>query len=204
VTSERPDETTLTIRDVRVMRALAHPARIAILDHLSGDTEATATECAEVCGLSPSATSYHLRALAKMGLVQEAPSRGDARERVWRRASAKIFVNPETPGAKEALAATLDLVQTLISRDLQRARQWMERADETEPKEWSDAAGINRLTLVMTAAELADLQRSVTALMEPYIRSTREDPPEGARQVTALFQAVPDEGGGTWFLRTET
>ncbi|WP_232075867.1 ArsR/SmtB family transcription factor [Phytohabitans suffuscus] len=37
-----------------------------------------------MAGLSPSATSYHLRALARYGLVEQAPSRGDGRERVWR------------------------------------------------------------------------------------------------------------------------
>ena len=56
------------------------------MEYLSDGHVATATECAEVCGLSPSATSYHLRALAKAGLVEEAPSRGDGRERVWRAA----------------------------------------------------------------------------------------------------------------------
>ena len=28
--------------------------------------------------------SYHLRTLAKAGFIEEAPSRGDARERLWR------------------------------------------------------------------------------------------------------------------------
>src|SRR5262249_56777146 len=74
----------MTVSDPHVMRAMAHPARLAIMEFLGDGAVATATECAEVCGLSPSATSYHLRALAKVGLVEEAPSRGDGRERVWR------------------------------------------------------------------------------------------------------------------------
>src|SRR5713226_3824820 len=57
-------ENPLLITDPRAMRALAHPARIAILQHLVVDGPATATECAEIAGLSPSACSYHLRALA--------------------------------------------------------------------------------------------------------------------------------------------
>src|SRR6267154_5444983 len=48
------------IRDAAVMRAMAHPARLALLQHLRNSGPATATECAGVVGLSPSATSYHL------------------------------------------------------------------------------------------------------------------------------------------------
>ena len=80
----RAGQNNMTIRDPKVMRAMAHPARLAVLEYLAGGHAATATECAEVCGLSPSATSYHLRELAKAGLIDEAPSRGDGRERVWR------------------------------------------------------------------------------------------------------------------------
>ena len=53
-----------------MMRAMAHPARLSIMDYfLSGET-GTATELAEVVGLSPSATSYHLRALGRAGFVE--------------------------------------------------------------------------------------------------------------------------------------
>ncbi len=45
----------------------ANPARMTILEHLGANGPATATECAELVGLSPSATSYHLRALARAG-----------------------------------------------------------------------------------------------------------------------------------------
>ena len=66
-------------------RALAHPARIAIVEHLNNTgAVVTATEAAALVDLSPSAISYHLRELAKYGLVEQAPSRGDGRERVWR------------------------------------------------------------------------------------------------------------------------
>lgn len=74
MTEALPGRSRVTISDPQVMRALAHPARMAIMEHL-GTLEggATATECAEIAGLSPSATSYHLRELAKFGLVQQAP-----------------------------------------------------------------------------------------------------------------------------------
>ena len=77
------EQARLEVSDPQIMRALAHPARLSIMDHFLSGRTGTATELAELCGLSPSATSYHLRALARYGLVEEAPSRGDGRERVW-------------------------------------------------------------------------------------------------------------------------
>jgi DNA-binding IclR family transcriptional regulator len=49
-------------------------AALIFLQHLVLDGPATATECAEVAGLSPSPCSYHLRALARHGFVEETPS----------------------------------------------------------------------------------------------------------------------------------
>src|SRR5580700_2423696 len=97
------------IRDAAVLRALAHPARLALLEHLGHSGPATATECAGVVDLSPSAVSYHLRALAKVGLVEAAPGRGDGRERRWRRTAERYQVesvadlDPEVREATRAL-----------------------------------------------------------------------------------------------------
>src|ERR1700733_8012115 len=75
----------VSLTDPRMMRALAHPARMAIWQHLGLEGPATATECAAVAGLSPSACSYHLRTLARYGFVEEDPSHAaDGRERPWR------------------------------------------------------------------------------------------------------------------------
>jgi DNA-binding transcriptional ArsR family regulator len=186
--SENPGP--VTIRDPQVMRAMAHPARLAILDHLAGGHEATATECAEVCGLSPSATSYHLRALAKAGLVEEAPSRGDGRERVWRSAIGGYKVESEDMSTPESLSAALALVDAVLTRDDAHARSFFANATE-QPKEWFDAAALTRGRLVMTAAELSELVRAVTELMRPYGRDVRPEPPPGARTVAALFRAIP-------------
>jgi DNA-binding transcriptional ArsR family regulator len=119
----------LSITDPQFMRALAHPARVTILEHLtSTDAMATATECAEVAGLSPSATSYHLREPAKHGLIEEAPSRGDARERVWRSAIAGFKIDPGHRATPDAQAAAREIVEVYLARDGERVRRWQERA----------------------------------------------------------------------------
>src|ERR1700709_2206920 len=76
------------LTDPRAIRALAHPARLAVLDALTDvDKTITATQAAQLTGLSPSAMSYHLRALAKWGIVRVADGAADVdgRERRWRR-----------------------------------------------------------------------------------------------------------------------
>jgi DNA-binding transcriptional ArsR family regulator len=161
------------------------------MEFLSDDTVATATECAEVCGLSPSATSYHLRALAKVGLVEEAPSRGDGRERVWRAAHTSLRIEPENK-SPETLSAARELMDLVLARDEEQVARWFDNA-ESEPKEWYDAAGLTRQQIILTAAELTELFKTVEKLLEPYGRIERPNPPEGARKVGVLFRAIPSD-----------
>jgi DNA-binding transcriptional ArsR family regulator len=191
VTTE-PELPQLTVRDPRVMRALAHPARFAIMDHLMAATGVTATECAEVTGLSPSATSYHLRALARAGLVEEAPSRGDARERVWRSKVRGVEVEAEG-NDPESYAAGRDLIEVLLGRQDLQVRSWIERSP-TQTREWRDASTISEARLLMTANELADFVKQVRDLLEPYLASRRQaTQPPGARRVSVAFRAYPTD-----------
>jgi DNA-binding transcriptional ArsR family regulator len=179
------------ISDPRVMRALAHPARIEIVDYLNSTGEAvTATECAAMVDLSPSATSYHLRELAKFGLVEQAPSRGDGRERVWRSTSAHVQI-ASVDEEPETLAAQRALVNLYLDRDARRLEEWLDRGRD-EPVEWQEASAIMGNTLLMTAEELRALTEKVRDLVEPYqMRTRRASPPEGAREVRVNYLAFP-------------
>src|SRR5262252_1273011 len=73
----------LTLEDPGALRALAHPARLAVVDELYQGNERTSSELAELTGLSPSAMSYHLRALERWGIVERGTPRNDGRERPW-------------------------------------------------------------------------------------------------------------------------
>jgi DNA-binding transcriptional ArsR family regulator len=191
MTEERPELRRVTISDPQVMRALAHPARMAIMEHLSTvEGGATATECAEIAGLSPSATSYHLRELAKFGLIEEAPSRGDARERVWRAFSSSWYVESGPDADPDALAAEAALVEAHMARDSQRVRDWIRRAPD-ESREWNQAAWLSDGLLLLTAEELVELNNRIQGLIEPYRRRLRTNPPEGARSVAVQYRALP-------------
>ena len=62
------------------VRAMGHPGRRAML-RLARDDERTASELADVAGLSPSAASPHLKVLREAGLMHV---RVDAKRRLYR------------------------------------------------------------------------------------------------------------------------
>lgn len=67
-----------------LLNALAHPVRTQVLAALS-DRQASAAEIAEIIGQPAGKVRYHLRALAKSGLIgwEEAEDRRGVREYYW-------------------------------------------------------------------------------------------------------------------------
>jgi DNA-binding transcriptional ArsR family regulator len=185
------------ISDPKALRALAHPARITILQHLALDGPATATECAEVAGLSPSACSYHLRALARYGFVEEdLADAADGRYRPWRARMVAISIgeDPDRPAA--ARAAGRLLVESLQAHIDQMRAEYMDR--ETEyPRQWRTAAGSRQDVLHLTAEELTDVRERIAMILAEYRRLRPEDQPPGARRVHALAEFLP------WFSPEE-
>jgi DNA-binding transcriptional ArsR family regulator len=183
-------EQPAAILDTAVMRAMAHPARLALLEHLRNGGPATATECAGVVGLSPSATSYHLRALARAGLVEAAPGRGDGRERLWRITAGRYAVTGVADLAPEGREALRALMESLLAWDEVRVRRYLSQLD-AEPPEWQDAALFMDSTLQVTAEELTALSQAVSELLEPYRKDRRADLPPGTRPVSVAIRALP-------------
>ncbi len=112
--------------DARVLRAVAHPTRSALLYELHARDTATATVLANAVGAPVNAVSFHLRQLEKYGLIEQAPEQGtDARERWWRRTSERglAFDSDEIgsqPGGEAALEVfkehSLAWWQAMLSR----------------------------------------------------------------------------------------
>lgn len=180
--------------DPELMRVLAHPARLDLIDHLNTVDDATATECAEVVGLSPSALSYHLRALAKVGLVEQAPGRGDGRERVWRAKVRRYSIGADYDAPESAKLAQRAMLESMHRRGDEKFARWMDRAHE-ESRDWYDVSMSSEWPLLMTAAELDDLSSRLAELVRPYrIRERRAtgDVPEDARRVAFQVRYFPE------------
>jgi hypothetical protein len=179
------------LTDMTRMRALAHPARIAIWAHIGLRGPATATECAEVAGLSPSACSYHLRTLARYGFVEEdRASAADGRERPWRARLLAFTLedHPDIPAAGR-VAGRLLTEDLRASAEETRVR-YLDRQSEY-PASWQAAAGEVFSVAHVTAEELSELRAKVLEVLNPYVRLEEAGRPAGARPVRVMLDMVP-------------
>jgi hypothetical protein len=180
---------SVKLTDPETMRALAHPARIALWQHLLLEGPATATECAPVADLSPSACSYHLRQLARFGFVeQDQASAANARERPWRAVISSTTVEDLDDPVAVMAARLLDYS---LEERWQAVRSRYENSKQDYPAEWRQAAGGDRSVLYATAEELAALREQIRELYRPLIRLSGQERPDGARPVQGAIDFVP-------------
>jgi DNA-binding transcriptional ArsR family regulator len=181
----------LKLTDPRMMRALAHPARIAIWLHLGLRGPATATECAEIAGLSPSACSYHLRTLARYGFVEEdLASAADGRERPWRARllSFTMEVDPDQPAAVGV--ANRLLVENLRAAAEENRARYLNRRSEY-PADWQAAVGEMFSVAHVAPEELNQLRERLLEVMLPYVRLDPAERPPGVLPVRILLDFFP-------------
>jgi predicted ArsR family transcriptional regulator len=180
-----------TITDPERIRALAHPVRLELLDHLGEVDQATATECAAKVGESVASCSFHLRMLEKYGFIERAERRG--REKPWRvreGRSREARPDREVPGS---LHAVQELAALTVTREADRVTRFLTRAAD-EPEEWLQAMTISTASFWATAAELQQLSLDVQDLAERFADRT-SDPasrPEGARHARLFATVNPD------------
>lgn len=180
----------VTLTDPRMMRALAHPARIAIWVHLALHGPATATECAEVAGLSPSACSYHLRALARYGIVEEDPdSAADGRQRPWRVKMVAFNIKTADPNPAVALAGRF-LTESLRAAAEENRARYLEREAEY-PVDWQEAVGEYSDAAHVTSAELCTLKEQISELIASYRRLDLAERPPGTLPVQIVIDTYP-------------
>jgi predicted ArsR family transcriptional regulator len=177
------------LTDARVMRALAHPTRIDLMELVAREGELTATAAANMLGLSPANCSFHLRQLAKYGFLEEAEP-GPGRVRPWRIGSVQHSWDEAGIDA-EADAAASALTSVVLERDLDRLRDWLGRQRSAAP-EWRQAAFMSEALTYLTSAELAEVGKQITELIVRYV--DRVDPakrPAGSAPVQVLAVGFP-------------
>lgn len=174
------------IENPRALRAVAHEARQRVIEVLYGDLRPrTATELAQLTGLTPSAMSYHLRTLEKWGVVERDEDDSDARNRPWRAAGTSLQISSGAAGgsvrdpmADQLLAALARRIEAYRGRppeqrvgsvvlsagDLwltpdqaERISLWLENAilDEHEAG-WRNEAGPGRVRMAFLWSLLPD------------------------------------------------
>jgi DNA-binding IclR family transcriptional regulator len=162
---------------------------MAIIDALASGDELTATECAELTGLSPSATAYHLKLLERYEFAERAPARSDGRERPWRATDrqTRFDLDASTPAGAAAAAAValafLDSSRALAEEFIATERE--------EPKEWQDIAALGNADVWLTVEETREVTAALAAVVEPYRRRPLGDRPDGTRRVRVTNMVVP-------------
>lgn len=190
----------VVISDPQAIRALAHEARLEALEELyASQSTRTATELASRCGLSPSAMSYHLRALEKYGFVERSPSEGDGRERRWKAAGYSLLVDSlnHTPTSKLAfIDVQLNTFRERIMQEVAR-REAEDQAAEHSPAERRHPV-LSTGMIFLDAEQRAEFQSRLAALIDEF----EELNPASERSVDAervyyLVSVLADAAPGT-------
>ncbi len=180
--------TTLRL-DGRALRVLAHPLRSRLLSALRMDGPATATALARALDTNTGATSYHLRKLAAVGLVEETDE-GRGRERWWRPSTpSHDWTERDLAGDSETEAASDWLKRYYLRSFVERYERWLATA-AAWPLDWRAAAELGDTKLHVTPAQLTDFHDELTRLLDRYRDAAATDDPE-ARDVELFYHLVP-------------
>ena len=151
-----------TVHDPRVLRAIAHPVRNRILTELSAGGPMRAADLARELGIPANQASFHLRQLAKYGLIEEAPEAArDQRDRVWKSAddgslSIDVGALEREPGGKAA--ATVFLRNAAgYAHQLVEAAYGQDRAPETHRSTMDSAVRLTKDEAAQLSAEVSEL-----------------------------------------------
>jgi predicted ArsR family transcriptional regulator len=188
-------EGVVQLTDPRALRAVAHPTRLKLIALLRRIGPLTATQAGERIGESPAGCSFHLRSLAKYGLVEEAGG-GRGRERPWQATSNGHEWATRGPSEEVDEAGDL-LTRVVVQRWFEEATAWVDRRHE-ESDEWSEAALSGDQMIAVTPAELTEINERVREVLAPYVKRMQDrgaQPPD-ARNVFFIQLAFPfpDEG----------
>lgn len=181
-------EQSYPVTDPAMLRALAHPLRQRIMWEFGARDHLRAADLAKITGEPANAVSYHLRSLAKAGLIVEKPElAGDSRDRVWVMSHPEGFYFPEPSAAGDALLADrLDWLRGLM--------------DETLPRDPLAARMQYMAAAMLTRDEARRMGEEVVEVFERWrahgIKAAEEHPDDPARvfHFTAAFIGNPRPG----------
>ena len=161
--------------DASALRVLAHPLRSRLLTELRLHGRATATELADRLATNTGATSYHLRKLESVGLVNDTGD-GVGKRRVWQAASRGHDWEPsDFAGDPDAEASLAWLTSYYRSFHAEQAEQWAAHA-ESWPGQWRDVLGSGDDGLLVTAQQARDLHEELNAVVRRYRNAGVDDP----------------------------
>lgn len=159
------------ISDPRVLRAIAHPTRERVLAELYAAGPMRAADIAEAIGIPANQASFHLRQLAKYGLIAEAPELArDGRDRVWKPVNEhgltlEVTELEQTPGGRAALQVWQRQATAVI-------HELVERAFAARKGDGTGHTNTSTYALRLTEAEARQLSKEIIDLVDGWHRRT--------------------------------
>ena len=177
---DRPEHVRL---DSAMVRALAHPVRARLLSALRAYGPATSTVLAQKLNTNSGSTSYHLRQLAEVGLIEDDPEHDSGRERWWRAAheghswtETQFEHDPNDQAASE----------WLLAHYMRTYHRWLEDWMESRmdwPREWREASGNADRELHLTPQGLRALNDEIAEVVQRHRAAADENDPDAQRCV---------------------
>jgi DNA-binding transcriptional ArsR family regulator len=185
-TTERLGDLTGLRLDAAAVKVLAHPLRSRLLSALRVDGPATATDLATRLTTNSGATSYHLRKLESVGLVEDT-GEGEGKRRLWRAATDFHTWDPsDFEGDEDSETALGWLTRDYARHFSEQFDRWLD-VQHTWPMAWRDAAGMSDGFIVATAEQVEQLKVELDELLLRYHRVGQGNP--SARRL-AVYSAI--------------
>ena len=171
-----------------MLRGIAHPMRNRILEELSASGPMRAADVAAALDVPANQASFHLRQLAKYGLVAEAPELArDGRDRVWRMVNESGWiVDLEGLAKQEGGKAAVAVYRKQWVAD---AHASVERAANAQRQKDSTVA-VSTSALRLTKQQAKALARDLSDLVESW-RVKGQESADGAKTYEVLWFLQP-------------
>jgi predicted ArsR family transcriptional regulator len=192
-------------REQRRQQLGRHPVREALLELIGRDGVVTATAAARELGGSTGLYSFHLRQLARFGIIEEAPSAG-GRVRPWRLARAGAAPAPDRVSSvpvsvrSVSVGPVRDAELSEVARGLEDEsyRRWLEQRDAA-PATWRRDEAFSQV-VYLTPDEMAGMAEVIRALLAQYrhreVRPAARPPEAAPVAVVARLFPLLEPGDG--------
>ncbi len=176
--------------DVRMLRGIAHPMRNRILEEMSAGGPMRAADVAERLGIPANQASFHLRQLAKYGLVEDAPELArDGRDRVWRVTyESGLSVSLDDLAVQDGGKAAVTVFRKQWTADAHAA---IDRADRPERQQDAMVA-VSTHAVRLTKEEARALANEISDLVDGWREKGKSATSSRTYEVLWVLQPAPD------------
>ncbi|MFI6786074.1 ArsR/SmtB family transcription factor [Nonomuraea sp. NPDC050383] len=183
--------------DAKALKSFAHPLRLRLYELLDEHGPSTATRLAALLGLNTGATSYHLRELARHGMIETVPELGKGKEKYWRIVPGGFSYGTSPQDDPETASALEFLLDDLIRQRGEELTRWRDE-EATTPEEWVQAGGLARRSLRLTREETVEMRDEVMEVLDRYrvmadrrLAGSPGEPDPSLEHVVVHFDVLP-------------